>query len=300
MECGKCKGFGSTHLHSLLEPITRQHPFKLMAADTLSMPKGKGGIIKLGLWMDVYAQWVWVTKLKTTAMGKSSCKSYGDICYLFMASETLMTDGGPEFDNTELHAECDKRGTKLQICPAYYPWVNGLLEGTNSILLNRLKWMCAPDLGEDKYGNMDIPSNWPDHLEAAVQSINNCILPNLKYSPNELLLGLVINTKPTITNFLSTAPTEEEVETQMAYMDQQRFDRYAQIIDHAQRRKATFNKQVLSHTPREVVFRAGDLMQVYRNDLELTLKTDRKIIPKFSAPRQVIKRNQNSYQIVSN
>jgi hypothetical protein len=53
MECGKCKGFGATHLHSLLEPITRRHPFELMAADTLSMPKGKGGFTKLGLWMDV-------------------------------------------------------------------------------------------------------------------------------------------------------------------------------------------------------------------------------------------------------
>ena len=73
-----------------------------MAADTLSMPKGKGGFTKLGLWMDVYAQRVWVTKLKTSATGKTSRKSYSDICDLFTASETLMTDGGPEFDNEEL------------------------------------------------------------------------------------------------------------------------------------------------------------------------------------------------------
>jgi len=64
-----------------------------MAADTLSMPKGKGGYVKLGLWMDVYAQQVWVTKMKTAATGKSHVKSYGDICDLFTASETLMTDG---------------------------------------------------------------------------------------------------------------------------------------------------------------------------------------------------------------
>jgi hypothetical protein len=69
MDCGKsrkCKAFGSTctHLHSLLEPITRRHPFELMVADTLSMPKGKGGFTKLGLWMDVYARQLWVTKLK--------------------------------------------------------------------------------------------------------------------------------------------------------------------------------------------------------------------------------------------
>jgi hypothetical protein len=297
LDCGKCKGFGSTHLHSLLEPITRRHPFELMAADTLSMPKGKGGFTKLGLWMDVYAQRVWVTKLKTSATGKSSRKSYGDICDLFTASETLMTDGGPEFDNDELRSECTRRGTKLQICPAYSPWVNGLLEGTNSILLNRLKRMCAPDLGENEYADIDVPSNWPDHLEAAVRYINNRILPNLKYSPNELLLGIVVNTKPTLPDGIVAAPTREEVELQMAYVDHQRFDGYAQIVDHALRRKAAFDKQVLDRSPREVIFRAGDLVQVYRSDLDFTFKTERKMVPKFSAPRRVISRNQNSYQI---
>ena len=260
-------------------------------------PKGKGGFTKLGLWMDVYSQRVWVTKIKASATRKSSRRSYSDICDLFTASETLMTDGGPEFDNDELRAECTKRGTKLEICPAYSPWVNGLLEGTNLILLNRLKRLCAPDLGEDEYAGMDTPSNWPDHLEAAVRCINDRILPNLKYSPNELLLGLVINTKPTPTNDIQTTPTAEEIDVQMAYINQQRFDGYSQIVDHAHRRKAAFDKQVLDHSPREVVFRAGDLVQVYRSDLDYTFKTERKMLPKFSAPRRVLSRNQNSYQL---
>jgi hypothetical protein len=297
LDCGKCKGFGSTHLHSLLEPITRRHPFELMVADTLSMPKGKGGFIKLGLWMDVYSQRVWVTKLKTAATAKTSKKSYGDICDLFTAPETLMVDGGPEFDNKELRDACSQRGTKIEICPAYSPWVNGLLEGTNAILLNRLKRMCAPDLGENEYAGIEVPAHWPDHLETAVRCINNRILPNLKYSPNELLLGLVVNTKPTPPSVISALPTTEEIETQMAYVDQHRFDGYSQIVEHAQRRKASFDKQVLAHPPREVVFKAGDLVQVYRSDLDFTFSTDRKLLPKFSAPRRVVSRNQNSYQL---
>ena len=208
-----------------------------------------------------------------------------------------MTDGGPEFDNEELRAECAKRGTQLEICPAYSPWVNGLIEGTNAILLNRLKRMCAPDLGEDEYEGMGVPSDWPDHLDAAIRCINDRILPNLKYSPNELLLGLVINTKPTLTDDLHTTPTMEETDTQMAYVNQQRFEGYAQIVDHALQRKAAFDKRVLDHAPREVVFRAGDLVQVYRSDLDFTFKTERKLLPKFSAPRRVIHRNQNSYQL---
>jgi hypothetical protein len=297
LECGKCKGFGTTHLHSLLEPITRRHPFELIAADTLSLPKGKGGFTKLGLWMDVYSQRVWVTKIKAAATGKSSKKSFNDICDLFTAPETLMTDGGPEFDNDELQAECVKRGTKLQICPAYSPWVNGLLEGTNAILLNRLKRLCAPDLGEDESAESDVPNNWPDHLEAAVRCINNRILPNLKYSPNELLLGLIVNRTPTAPEDIGSEPSAEEVNTQMAYVDHQRFDGYAQIVDHAHRRKAAFDKQVQDRAPRETIFRAGDLVQVYRSDLDFTFQSDRKLLPKFSAPRRVVSRIVNSYHL---
>ena len=157
--------------------------------------------------------------------------------------------------------------------------------------------MCAPDLGENEYEDMAVPSNWPDHLEEAVRCINNRILPNLKYSPNELLLGLVVNTKPTNPGDALIEPTEQEVELQMAYVDNQRFDGYAQIVDHAQKCKAAFDKEVLSCPPREVVFRAGDLIQVYHSNLDFTFKTERKLLPKFSAPRRVINRNQNSYQL---
>ena len=157
--------------------------------------------------------------------------------------------------------------------------------------------MCAPDLGEDEYASMAVPANWPDHLEEAVRCINNRILPNLKYSPNELLLGIVINTKPTLPSEIRGEPTADEVELQMAYIDNQRFDGYAQIVEHAHHRKAAFDKEVLSHPPREVIFRAGDLVQVYRSDLDYTFLTDRKLLPKFSAPRRVINRNHNSYQL---
>jgi hypothetical protein len=247
--------------------------------------------------MDVYAQRVWVTKLKSAATGKTSRKSYGDICDLFTASETLMVDGGPEFDNKELREECAKRGTKLEICPAYSPWVNGLLEGTNAILLDRLKRMCAPDLGEDKYSTMDLPANWPDHLEAAIYYINNRILPNLKYSPNELLLSLVINTARTPPLEITAEPTPEEANIHMAFTDQQRFDGYAQIVDHADRHKGAFDKRVLNHPPWEVIFKSGDLVQVYRSDLDFTFKTERKLLPKFSVPRRVTSRDHHSYKL---
>ena len=83
----------------------------------------------------------------------------------------------------------------------------------------------------------------------------------------------------------------------MAFADQQRFDGYAQIVDHADRRKGAFDKRVLAHPPREVTFKAGDLVQVYRSDLDYTFKTERKLLPKFSVPRRVISRDHHSYKL---
>lgn len=90
--------------------------------------------------------------------------------------------------------------TKHHVIAAYAPWINGLVEGTNKLLLHVLKRLCAPDLDNDKLDAIDwekLPKQWPDHLDEAVRCLNNRLLPSFKFSPKELLLGLVINTPRT-------------------------------------------------------------------------------------------------------
>jgi hypothetical protein len=53
--CAQCKSFGPTHLNTLLQPITRQHPFELLVGDYLSMPAGKGGYHTIGLYLDTFS-----------------------------------------------------------------------------------------------------------------------------------------------------------------------------------------------------------------------------------------------------
>jgi hypothetical protein len=297
MDCGKCKGHGPKHLHSLLEPITRRHPFELLVGDTLAMPKGKGGFTKIGLYADVYSQHVWADKFKTAASAATTCKTFNNICTTFTAPEAFMVDGGREFDNDAVREACAIRNVELRVVPGYSPWINGLIEGMNAKLLGRLKRLCSPDLGEDEYNTMDVPASWPDHLEEAVEFLNNCILPNLKFSPNELLLGIVINTKRTPVEQTEEEVSADEVEVQMAYVEQQRLDGYAHISSHAHRRKLAFDRKVSSRAPREVIFKAGQLVQVYRSDLDFTFKAERKMEPKWSAPRRVTSRDRNSYKL---
>jgi len=85
----------------------------------------------------------------------------------------------------------------------------------------------------------------------------------------------------------------------MAYVGQQQFDGYSQIMAHADRRKTTFDRNVMAKAPQEVIFKAGQLVQVYRSDLDYTFQTIRKLEPKWSVPRRVIERDRNSYTIAT-
>ena len=299
-KCGRCKNFGGTHLHALLDPITRRHPFELLVGDYLSMPQGKGGYHTVGLYLDTYSQHVWAFKHKSAGTAKTTVDALSRIFQDFTPSETFMTDGGKHFDNNEVRTFCNKWGTNTHVVPAYSPWVNGLVEGTNKILLHVLKRLCAPDLGEDDQNNTtaeNIPKNWPDHLEEAVRMINTRLLPALHYSPKELLLGLVVNTPPTNTETATEPTTADDVTTQMAYVAQQRLDGYAEAVAHAIKRKAAFDKRVLARNPGEVIFSKGQLVQIYRSDLDYTFKTERKLLPKWSPPQRVVDRSLNSYTL---
>ena len=150
ISCGKCKGFRTTHLHSLLEPIMRHHPFELLVSDTLTMPLGKGRLKKISLYIDIYSQHVLGNALCKAATGKSTHTALMKVCNTYMDPETLMMDGGPKFDNAEVREFCESWGIKLHIMPAYSLWISRLVEGMNKILLGWLKRLCAPDLGKDE------------------------------------------------------------------------------------------------------------------------------------------------------
>lgn len=138
--------------------------------------------------------------------------------------------------------------------------------GTNKLFLHVLKRLCAPDLNDDDVERMpteDLPKTWPDHFDEAVKILNWRLLPALKFSPKELMFGLVVNTKPSNTDTAVLPLTESDVALQMAYVAQQRLDGYAEAVAHALKRKTAFDKKVLSNNPGEVVFRKGQLVQIY-------------------------------------
>ena len=88
--------------------------------------------------------------------GKTMARSLHNIFHNFIAAELFMTDGGTHFTSHKVTEFCEASGTKTHVVPAYSPWVNSLLEGTNKLLIYVLACLCAWELGEDRWHEMDV------------------------------------------------------------------------------------------------------------------------------------------------
>jgi hypothetical protein len=151
--CIQCKNFRPACLNALLQPITWWHPFKLLVGNYLSMLPDKGGYHTITVYLNTFSQHMWAFKYKTAGTVKTTVKALSTITNNFIAPETFMTDGGMHFDNNLVWEFCNMNQCKHHVTPTYLPWVNGLVEGTNKILLHIIKQLCAPELREDD--NMD-------------------------------------------------------------------------------------------------------------------------------------------------
>jgi hypothetical protein len=105
VKCGRCKGFGGSHLVALLEPITRRHPWELMVGDYMSMPLGKGGFHTIGLFMDVYSQKIFGFKFTTYGSTVTTIASLNRIRQMYRMPEVFMairTSQGLQWGNGAL------------------------------------------------------------------------------------------------------------------------------------------------------------------------------------------------------
>lgn len=149
LECRHCKNFGTMHMHALLALITWWKPFELLINNYLSLPPGKSGFSKLRLFKDMQTQKLWGFKSKSATGWQSQAHN-------------------PSIHSTrDLHS---RHWKPLQLCRGlgilqkyWYqtshscslcPRLNGQLQGSNGILLNALKQLCAPGLDEDDYKQM--------------------------------------------------------------------------------------------------------------------------------------------------
>lgn len=157
-----------------------------------------------------------------------------------------------------------------------------------------------PEVGEDRWQATTwdkLPATWPDHFDKAVHILNWHILPTLKFSPKEILLGLVVNTTKMPMEVSSLFLPPSDIDMHMTYTVQQRLTGYAEAVHHARRWKSAFNRKVIKSKVGVVEFKRGQLVQVYNNKLAQMLSTECKLTPLWSPPRCVAEHLLNSYRL---
>jgi len=156
-------------------------------------------------------------------------------------------------------------------------------------------------LGEDEWAKItkfeDLPAVWPDHFDTAIEHLNHRILPAYKFSPDELCLGTVVNTSETPITVSSEELAEASIAIQNEYVAQQNLDAYSHILDHANKRKAAFDKKVLASRDGVIEYKKGDLVQIRDSKLDFTLATEAKLLPRWGAPHRVVDCIRNSYRL---
>jgi hypothetical protein len=220
------------------------------------------------------------------------------ISKMFITPKTFMSDGGSHFNNNAVWEFCNNSRCKHHITPTYSPWVNRLVEGTNKILLHVLKQLCAPitdDQGSSRNSEKLLHA-WPDHFDKAVNALNRCILPILKFSPKELLLRITVNIHKMGPDTAQMELNTQDAAIHMAYVEQQHINGYEAAVKHAIVWKCAFDKCMWKNSS-EITFKEGQLIQVYHSDLDYTFKMECKVTPKWSQPYRVTKCIWNAYRL---
>lgn len=277
IECSHCKNFGPPALNALLQLMSRAKPFDFIAGDYVSLPAGKGGFKTLGVYVDTCSNFVWVDKIKAAGTARSTLSTLENIRLKFATMDTFMADGGSHFDNEAVSAYCAEHSITHITTPAYAPWVNGLVESSNKLILGRLKHLCSPDLDADPedVDPASIPRNWPDHLDEAIRSINDHIIPTLNAMPREILFGMQFT--PNTSSDTASAPTPttpDDVNTHFVLTNSLRSNTYLCTTIESNRHKEIFDSNT-----RVPDLKIGDLVQMYDSKADFTYATINKMTP---------------------
>lgn len=204
-------------------------------------------------------------------------------------------DGGSHFKNNAVAEFCVNNNVQQIVTPAYAPWVNGLVESTNNLLLSRLKLICNPNLDEEP-GEVDpksIPWNWPDHLDEAVRAINDRIIPSLNASPREILFGMPLRPDSSTEPPSTPQPlSSKDLDTHFTLADTFRYNTHLRSITEAEHKKQLFDSKAL--VPH---IKVGDLVQVYDSKADFNLATINKLAPRWSVPRIITGKYLNSFTL---
>ena len=242
---------------------------------------------------------MWGTMLKKTGDVESTIKGLNHIVNKFATPASFMADGGQHFNKLAVQAYYKSKSISTITTPAYSLWTNGLIEGTDKLLLNILHRLCSPNMDElvnnDEPINVkSIPYNWPKHFDHAIGLLNNRIQPSILCSLRELLFGLAFTPD-------HRTPCEEVeeisvnlVDSNLTLADMLCMNAHLLWLETAEKAKMSWDRR----TP-ATEFNVSDIVQYYHLKLDESQLSTNKLLPQWSMPSIISGKSLNSFTLTT-
>ena len=176
-QCQTLKEFSTKIISPTLRIVTK-HPFELVAADLISLPKTAQGYIGCLMVVDHYSKWVAAVPIKDKRSKTIiHCLEHSVFPFLPQIPRNLLTDNGPEFVSSEFGAFLERSNVVHKLTTPYCPTSNGAVERVNRTIKNFLRSLVDED------------HSWDVFLPKAIIVYNNTYHSQIKMSPAEFLLN---------------------------------------------------------------------------------------------------------------
>lgn len=244
----------------------------MIAADWVKMTTGKNMFV-VG---DFFTRYTWAFYSKGPANSKKTADFLNSIYKMLGPPEILVTDGSSEFKG-EVDRQCEAEGIRHHVSPAWSSWSNGLVEGTNRLLIERLR----------RSTGIQLRDQWNKHLEGAVSHLNHRVVESHGYRPVELLFGL---TPRRADDFLSFTDSIDEMnvgdidaddaDLHMALFESKRWAALGNLMLSQDAIRTKSDTKCGRHN-----FKVGDLVMAHNTQLET--QKGRKLEEKWRGPYRV-------------
>ena len=286
--CQVCQQFGPRR-STTIDPVVVTSPMQVWAMDFLSLPAAENRS-KVLVIVDYFSRYIWAYAFQQQR-GKDVVDALEDLRdTLSVLPARIVTDGASHFDCAEVSDFLTYNEVEHRVVSSYAPWINGLVERNNGLILQALRKRLATPLMQSSQAGT---TSWVPHLKVVVYELNRRPIEDMaNWSPVELLFGFTIRESRSSTGLQYA--NEDAIRHQRAFVDVARVDASAHL-EAAQAKRLQQGKPY-----REAAeYQLGDLVLRHQTHLEGTCSTLAKIAPRWVGPYIVESRQRQSYIIRS-
>lgn len=285
--CQTCQQFGPRR-SSTIDPVIVSSPMQVWAMDFVSLPTSHGRS-KVLVIVDYFSRFVWAF-----ACAQQRAKDVVEALEtlritLAVLPARIVTDGASHFDCAEVADYLTEQEVEHHVVSAYAPWVNGLVERHNGLLVQTLRKLVVTPLTKDSADTLA----WSPYLGHAVRELNRRPIEGMaNWSPTELQFGFTIRDAKVS---VATQPANDAaIRQQRAFVDVMRVEA-SSTFEESQAKRVEQSRPHRSSAE----YRSGDLVLRHQTQLESTYSTLAKMAPRWVGPYVVSSRQRKSYVVRS-